>query len=175
MTTFEYLNNKLSLLSNTFNIIVKYYYNNKIHRHIIVLTPQKEYYNNSKLDDCWISISLEFMELFPDDTISFVSDDSTLISDEYLMTFNDKEFENICIDKFYFKFLNHEIKVKYVPNFELDFFSQNLFSNIKNQIKFKKNTFSYLSSFEINYDKGVTVSTEEYIYDDSNDQLPQAA
>lgn len=98
MTTLEYLQEKLSFLAENFDITVKYHYDDKIFRHIVELTPPDEYYNNEKLDDSWIKISLEFMELFPDDNISFVSNDSTLISNEHQLTFTTKELQNSGID-----------------------------------------------------------------------------
>ena len=94
MKALEYLAQKLPFLAEKFGITVKYHYDDKIFRHIVELTPPEEYYNNDELDDSWIKISLEFMKLFPDDSISFVSNDSTLISNEHLLTFTAKELQD---------------------------------------------------------------------------------
>lgn len=175
MTTFEYLEEKLSFLAESFDITVKYHYDSNIYRHIVELTPQKEYYNNDKLDDTWIKISLEFMKFFPNDSISFVSNDSTLISNEHLLIFNAKRVQDYCINNFYTDFLNDEIKIDYVRHFDFNYNSQNLFNKIVNRLEIKSITFSEFPSIEINHNEKVNFNHEDYISNSSNVQLPQAA
>jgi len=175
MTPFEYLKDKLSLLAETFNITVKYHFDNKIFRHIVELTPQSEYYNNDKLDDYWINISVEFMELFPNDTISFVSVDSTLISNEHSLIFNAKELEEVCRNNFYSDFLNDEMHINYIHHFHFDFYPKNSFPNVINRIEIVNSCTHELPNYEVNYDENLNFSHEEYISNDPTDQLPQAA
>ncbi len=66
------------LASNFPHVQIKYAYNELIETHVVELTPEYEYYNNVALDDAWFPISLEFMEIFPEENISFVSSDSSL-------------------------------------------------------------------------------------------------
>jgi hypothetical protein len=175
MTTLEYLTEKLFLLAENFGITVKYHYDDKIFRHIVELTPYEEYYNNEKLDNYWIEISLEFMKLFPDDNISFVSNDSTLISENHLLTFTAKELQNSGIDTFYSNFLNQNININYVQQFEFELFSQNLFKNIIARFEFKNKNCQEFQNIEINHDERINFNHEDYVSNDSTMQLPQAA
>jgi len=79
----EFIKEKLGLLANAFKTItIRYAYNDAISTHIVELTPEEEYYNNTALDKCWIPISLEFKTLFENEDITFISSDSILkISD----------------------------------------------------------------------------------------------
>lgn len=79
MSAAGYLKEKLEFLSEKFpSITFKYAFDNTIQTHIVEITPETEYYYNKTLDKAWIPISLEFMKLFKDDTISFISSDSIL-------------------------------------------------------------------------------------------------
>ncbi len=75
----EFLKSQLSNLATQFTEVqIRYAYNKLIETHVVEITPEYEYYNNSSLDDAWINISLEFMEKFQDENISFISSDSSL-------------------------------------------------------------------------------------------------
>ncbi len=88
MTAVEYLKEKLCILANKFpQVTIKYGFDVVINTHIVELTPQDEYYYNTALDDSWIPISLDFMQHFPNDYISFVSNDSTLRVEEPQFSF----------------------------------------------------------------------------------------
>lgn len=74
-----FLKENLEKLAQQFpQVQIKYAYNYSIATHIVELTPEKEYYFNEELDNAWIPVSIEFMETFPADSISFISSDSSL-------------------------------------------------------------------------------------------------
>jgi len=83
LTSAEFIKEKLQLLADTFTTVtVRYAYDNAISTHIVELTPEEEYYNNTALDKFWIPISLDFKRLFENEDITFISSDSILkISD----------------------------------------------------------------------------------------------
>ena len=75
----EFIKEKLEHLANAFKTVtIRYAYNDAISTHIVELSPEEEYYNNTALDKCWIPISLEFNRLFENEDITFISSDSIL-------------------------------------------------------------------------------------------------
>jgi len=120
MTSKEYLKIKLEKLSMDFpHITIRYAYNSVINYHVVELTPQSEYYNNNALDDKWIPISLEFMQTFPTEYISFVSDDSTLKVENPEFSFNEKEIIHINIEKIMNEILNTSIELEFAKQFKI--------------------------------------------------------
>jgi hypothetical protein len=79
MNTIDFLRLKLTRLHSAFpNTLIKYGFDTDIDRHIVEITPREVYEHNDELDECWMSIAREFMESYPYQSISFVSDDSIL-------------------------------------------------------------------------------------------------
>lgn len=96
MEPLTFLKEKLRSLSIQFRSVqIRYAYNNSIATHIVELTPENEYYNNTLLDDTWIPISIDFMEMFPGENISFISSDSNLAIAKAEIEFNTQKMNLI--------------------------------------------------------------------------------
>jgi hypothetical protein len=75
----EFIFSRLDILALKFpNVTFKYFFDDEITTHIIELTPEEEYNNNTQLDNAWIPIALEFDQLYKQESISFISSDSIL-------------------------------------------------------------------------------------------------
>src|ERR1017187_910952 len=89
MNVREYIKLKLQDLAAKFPMVeIVYAYNKYAETHIVQLTPQKEYYNNIELDKAWFNISIDFLQLYPQESLSFVSDDANLINTTPEMEYN---------------------------------------------------------------------------------------
>lgn len=87
----EFLNKKLSALSRQFSdVTFRYGYDKKIDSYLIELTPAEKYYDNSALTDAWVSVSIQFMEMYPFEGIAFISSDSILSDFKEEKIFNEK-------------------------------------------------------------------------------------
>ena len=94
MTTKQYLRDDLAVLADKFpSVTIKYGFDDTINTHVVELTPREEYYTNTHLDKAWIPVSLKFMQRFPNDYISFISDDSPLKVEQPVFTFNENHTE----------------------------------------------------------------------------------
>ncbi len=116
----KYIISKLEELAKDFPAIqIVYAYNQYAETHIVQLTPQNEYYNNDALDNAWIEIVKDFQHSFPFENISFVSDDSDLISVapefEYNSVNDLSKSWNGLIDSMFYEFK------KYKTSFEIEF------------------------------------------------------
>lgn len=103
MEPVNFLKDRLENLALHFpQVQIKYAYNASIATHIVELTPEAEYYFNEALDKMWIPISIEFMETFPTESISFISSDSNLAIDkgEFEWNKHNIEWEPIMNDVF---------------------------------------------------------------------------
>lgn len=119
MKPLEYLKGKLTELAINFPLItVKYAYDKLINYHVIELTPIEEFYNNEKLDDFWIPVSIEFSDLFPDEYVTFISNDSSLKIEKPELIFNDKQLSHIDIEEIFNEILNAPIDINYTTTFE---------------------------------------------------------
>jgi len=79
MTPITFLKERLEKLAVAFpQVQIRYAYNYSIATHVVELTPEVEYYHNERLDNAWIPVSMEFNEVFPAESISFISSDSSL-------------------------------------------------------------------------------------------------
>ena len=171
MTVLEYLKDKLSFLAECFSIIVKYHYDDEINRHIVEITPQEVYYSNSNLDNCWIDISLEFMNLYPNESISFVSSDSTLTSKESILVFDCKKTQEINIEDLFTELLNTTIKINYAHNFNVTPQILPHFINYK-----ETQSIIVTKSVDIKINNNAeSVFNYEKCNSDCENQLPQAA
>ena len=89
MTSIEYIQQKLGGLSKQFpHLTFKYAFDTIIQTHVVEISPEAAYYHNKQLDNAWIPVSLEFMQLFEDETISFISSDSILAPSNPELVFN---------------------------------------------------------------------------------------
>ncbi len=83
MKASEFIKEKISELHRQFsNLTVKYGFDESINTHIINITPINEFRNNKELEDAWFHISMEFMNVYPEEGIAFITDDSYLHLEE---------------------------------------------------------------------------------------------
>src|SRR5688572_26160899 len=93
MTSLEFIKKELQGLAEKFpNIHIKYGFDEIIETHIVEMSPPHEYYNNRCLDKAWIPVSLQFLELFLDEDITFISSDSSLKIEEVILEFNQPSY-----------------------------------------------------------------------------------
>ncbi len=89
MTPAEFLKKELNILATKFpGVHIKYGFNNKIDMHIVELLPLIEYSNNKELDKSWFPVSINFMEIYKDEEIAFISSDSSLSLKDVIFEFN---------------------------------------------------------------------------------------
>ena len=89
MNSTNFIKGQLSIIAANFpHILIKYGFDASIETHIVELLPFSEYYDNSRLSDEWVPVSLKFMKLFPNENIAFISSDSTLTIDDVLFEAN---------------------------------------------------------------------------------------
>ncbi|KAA5532631.1 hypothetical protein F0919_17775 [Taibaiella lutea] len=100
----SFLLEELTKLQKQFcNIKIKYAFNIAIEVHIVEITPDTEYHSNDRLDESWLNIAMDFMKRFPNEEISFITDDSILkikspefvLQPEYSMIFDSASFDLI--------------------------------------------------------------------------------
>jgi hypothetical protein len=114
----EFLEKELQELSISFpQVHIRYGYDEMIETHIVELLPLSEYNFNKDLDKAWIPISIKFMETYKDEEIAFISSDSTLHLEKWLLEFNVKhtykenEVINSLFDVFYKETLNYTFPI----------------------------------------------------------------
>ena len=96
MTSVEFLKIELQGIAAKFpNVHIKYGFNSKIDLHIVELLPLIEYTTNKKLDEAWIPVSLNFLETYKDEEVTFISSNSRLSLKESIFEFN----ENACSEE----------------------------------------------------------------------------
>lgn len=72
-----FFSTKLKLLHEQFReLTIKYHFNRLINRHLVELTPMSAYNDNAALDEAWFAIAEDFYNLFPGESVSFITDDS---------------------------------------------------------------------------------------------------
>jgi len=77
----HFLAKKLKVLSAEYpNIHIRCEFYELINTYLIEITPQDQYYNNKNLDNSWIKISEEFMDKFPNEMTSFITNDSLYLT-----------------------------------------------------------------------------------------------
>ena len=95
MTAKQFIIENLTKLAQQFpDVQIKYAYNFTIETHVIEFTPEEAYYNNEALDNAWIPFSVDFDTLFLDESIAFISSDSSLCIQQAENTWNEKN-ENL--------------------------------------------------------------------------------
>jgi hypothetical protein len=83
MNASEFIREKLLELHGQFsNLTIKSGFDESINTHIVNITPISEFRDNKELEDRWFLISIEFMKLYPDEGIAFITDDSYLNLDK---------------------------------------------------------------------------------------------
>lgn len=89
MTASNFITNQLQVLSNKYsNTCFMYGYNTKIRTHIVDIRPKSHFDKNDELANDWINVSLDFMTTFPQEEIAFITEDSSLVLDEYSFVLN---------------------------------------------------------------------------------------
>ena len=85
----EFIREKLAQIAEAFpQVTIKYNFNDLIGTHIVELSPEQEYYNNTQLDDAWLNLVPIFWDKFPAEDITFISTDSTLRIENPEFAFN---------------------------------------------------------------------------------------
>jgi hypothetical protein len=89
MTPQNFIEIKLSALAKQFpHVCIRYGYDEIGQAHIVELTPANEYYSNIELDNSWMPISWEFYDLFENEDLTFITDDSWLKIENVILEFN---------------------------------------------------------------------------------------
>ncbi len=122
----EYIKNGLENIANQFpQVQIRYAFNFEINTHIIQFDPIDAYYNLPELDAAWIPFSVEFDNIFVDESIAFIGSDSILsIIDNYEFSWNllQKDltlegFQDLLVDMdFLYSNSNLPKTVIYTPN-----------------------------------------------------------
>src|ERR1017187_8306501 len=79
MTIKQFITESLRNLGNNFpNITIKYAFDAMADMHVVEITPQIQYYNNPQLDNAWVDISFKILSNYPNELISFITDDCSV-------------------------------------------------------------------------------------------------
>ncbi len=119
MEPIDFIRINLSRLAINFpQIHIKYGFDEIIDTHVVELLPLNEYLNNQDLDKAWIPISIEFIKKFPNDTITFISSDSSLQVEKPIFELNIPTFDFQLIEDLFEYFRFNEIQYSYTfPEF----------------------------------------------------------
>lgn len=104
MKAADFLHKELKAIADRFpNVNIRYGYDDIIETHIVELLPLIEYNTNEELDKAWIPLSINFLEIYSNDEIAFVSSDSSLSLKNIIFEFNPKACteENIISELFF--------------------------------------------------------------------------
>jgi hypothetical protein len=90
MTAIQYIKDGIKKLANQFpQVQIRYAFNYEINTHIIQFDPIDAYYYLPELDAAWIPFSLEFDEIYADESIAFIGSDSILsLTDNFEISWN---------------------------------------------------------------------------------------
>ncbi len=87
----EFIKTRLQKLANLFpELQIRYAFDTIADIHVVELTPRDLYDNNAELDAEWMKISLDALTEYPNELISFVTDDCTVKIENAELTFNER-------------------------------------------------------------------------------------
>ncbi|NCI48230.1 hypothetical protein [Sediminibacterium soli] len=159
MDAAQFIGEMLAELANKYRkVTFKYGYSLDNECHVVEITPQSAFENDA-LTAAWVPKSLEFLNLFPDDDIVFISDDSILALGTYKLEFNANTEAEVLLQFF---------KPLLVSEFEASFFTtMAVVENTASGSRFINQANSYMATNES--------ATQDLPCDDINDEFLMAA
>jgi hypothetical protein len=125
ITPINFLFNALDRLALEFPFVrFSYAYNEKIDVHVVQIEPLRAYYENEALDKAWIPIALAFEATFTEETVCFISSDSTLAITSIVKSWN-KEPELFDYNQFVEPLLGAEELLITLPEIDFKWTTQN--------------------------------------------------